>query len=246
MLKMLNRIEVGVQSYCFREFANPEIVNHLKTCGLNTIELCSKHVDVADSEQVDEVLQLYSSQGISLNSFGINRFVNNENKVRPIFEFAKKAGVSVLGANPDPDSFELLSSLCQEYDIRMAIHNHGRKDKRYGTVKQLEDVLRNTGDWLGLCVDTGWFIDLGVNPADVVRQFGGRVYGVHLKDFTFDEAGERHEAILGSGSLNLGEFTDVLDTAQFEGYISIEYEGKPENPVSSIRKCIEAVRESYE
>jgi sugar phosphate isomerase/epimerase len=244
MPKVLNNIELGVQSYCFREFSNQEIVDGLKSLGIGAIELCSRHLDAADSSQVDEVLGLYRDNGITVNSFGINRFPNDENKVRPIFEFAKKAGVSILGANPDQDSYDLMGSLCHEYGVQLAIHNHGRKDKRYGTVEQLDNALQSAGDWLGLCVDTGWFIDVGVNPVEFVRQFGSRVYGVHLKDFTYDETGERHEAVLGSGSLDVLEFCKALNDIRFNGYISIEYEGHPDNPAPSIRQCIAALEQA--
>ena len=41
------------------------------------------------------------------------------------FEFAKKAGIKSISANPSEDSFDSLDKLCEEYQIRIAIHNHG-------------------------------------------------------------------------------------------------------------------------
>ena len=53
-----------------------------------------------------------------------------------------------MSADPDPDSFESLDSLVKEFDIRIAIHNHGpthRYNKALDVLKAIEkhDVRRN-------------------------------------------------------------------------------------------------------
>ena len=245
MLVLPNGIHVGVQSYCFREFTNDEIVGMLKECGLDTLELFLKHSGVGEGKE-DEVIRLYRDHGISLSSFGINNYPNNEASVRPYFEFAKKAGIRYLGASPAPDSFELLERLCEEYNIGIAIHNHGRKDQKYGTVEQLEQALAKTSDRIGLCLDTAWLLDVSADPVETLRKFAGRVYGVHLKDFVYDAEGNRHEKIIGSGGLRLPEFLDLLMKTGFSGYVTIEYEADAKNPLPGIQQCIEAVKRAME
>jgi sugar phosphate isomerase/epimerase len=245
MLTLPNGIHVGVQSYCFREFANEQIIGMLKECGLDTIELFRKHAGL-DERREDEVIRLYRDHGIAISSFGINPYPNNEAVIRPYFEFAKKAGIRYLGASPSPDSFELLERLCEEYKIGIAIHNHGRKDKTYGTVEQLEQALAQTSDRIGLCLDTAWLLDVSADPVETLRKFAGRVYGVHLKDYTFDSDGNRHEQIIGRGGLRLREFLHLLLETGFAGYVSIEYEADAQNPLDGIRQCIEAVKKATE
>jgi sugar phosphate isomerase/epimerase len=244
VLQIVNSVQIGVQSYCYKEFDNATIAEQLSLMGISAIELCSRHLDVNDSNQMEETLQLYRRRNISVLSFGINRFENNESKIRPYFEFAKKVNIAVLGASVVPEAFELVERLCREYGVRLAIHNHGRKDKRYGTVDQLEEVLNKTSDWIGLCLDTGWLIDVGADPILTVKKFSGRVYGLHLKDFTYNEEGERHEAVLGQGLLKLPDFLAALESVGYNGYASIEFEGEPSNPSPKIGQCIASLKQA--
>lgn len=241
MTKVLGTIELGVQSYCYRLFSNEQIVEQLKECGLNALEICRKHLDLDNGDDADDVLAQYRDNGISFNSYGINPYDGDEAKARRYFEFAKKAGISVLGAKPHPDAFDMLGRLCDEYGVKLAIHNHGRKDAQYGTVGQLEAAISRAPESIGLCLDTGWLIDAGEDPAETARKFAGRVYGVHFKDFQYTEDGERLEVVLGEGRLDLPALVKALKETGFNGYATIEYEGQPEQPTPNIVKCIDAL-----
>jgi sugar phosphate isomerase/epimerase len=243
MPQLRNGIRIGVQSFGFREFPNEQIVGMLKECGLETIELFRKHAGLEEGKD-GAVIQLYKDNGISISSFGINNYPANEEEIRPYFEFASKAGIRALGASPAPDSFELLEKLCEEYDVNIAIHNHGRKDQKYGTVEQLEKALAGTSNRIGLCLDTAWLLDIGADPVETLLRFPGRVYGVHLKDFTFDADGTRHEHVIGQGGLKLGDFLDSLHETGFNGYISIEYEADAKNPLPGVKLCIEEINKA--
>ncbi|MDF2724151.1 MAG: sugar phosphate isomerase [Paenibacillus sp.] len=241
MTAILGGIELGVQSYCFRKFSNEQIVDALAVCGLQRLEICKVHFNIEVDNDPDRLLDLYRSHGISFNSYGINAFENDEAKARALFEFAAKAGVSIIGAKPSPDAYDMLGRLCDEYSIKLAIHNHGKKDQLYGTCAQLEAALAKAPESIGLCLDTGWLIDAGEDPVAAVQRFAGRVYGVHFKDFAYSESGERLEAVLGEGSLDVAGVVRALKQTGFSGYASIEYEGEPNDPVPNIKRCVDVL-----
>ncbi|MDF2661046.1 MAG: Sugar phosphate isomerase/epimerase [Paenibacillus sp.] len=241
MTSILGGIGLGVQSYCFREFSNERIVDALQECGLTRLEICRKHLNLEVAGEPERVLDLYRSSGISFNSYGINVFDNDEAKARAFFEFAVKAGIKVLGAKPKPDAFEMLGRLCYEYSVKLAIHNHGRNDPIYGTSSRLEEALAGAPEPIGLCLDTGWLIDANEDPVAAVHRFAGRIYGVHFKDFDYSESGERLEAALGEGNLDVTGVLRALKQTHFNGYASIEYEGEPNDPVPSIKRCVDAL-----
>ena len=56
---------------------------------------------------------------------GVNPFSKNHEANRKLFEFAKQVGMRNITADPSEDAFESLDKLVAEYDIRIAIHNHG-------------------------------------------------------------------------------------------------------------------------
>lgn len=235
------RERLGVQSWCFRHFKrNEEVIDKLKECGLKTIELAPVHLDANNKEEVERVLKLYEDNGISISSYGVVGIPNDERAVRPAFELAKRAGIKTLGVGPAPDSFELLEKMCQEYNIKAAIHNHGRKD-RYGSPTILEEVFKKSSPNIGLCLDTAWMLDSGENPLEVARRFKDRLYGLHLKDFVFQKDGSPEDVIIGTGNLDLKGILDFLTEIAFDGFLTLEYEGDIENPVPSVIKSIEEI-----
>ena len=62
---------------------------------------------------------------VSISCHGVQGFTKDHNENRKMFQFAKMAGIKNISANPSPDSFDSLDKLVAEFDIRIAIHNHG-------------------------------------------------------------------------------------------------------------------------
>lgn len=243
MTTLWNGIPLGVQSWCFRKFGNGEIPGLLKDCGLAALEICQAHLDIQDARvHPMRIVEQYRELGITLTSYGIHSLPNEADAIRPLFEFAVQAGIPTLGVKPHPDSIGLVEALCREYGIEVAVHNHGKKDELYGKPEQLEAVLNQTSDSIGVCLDTGWLLDAGGDPVEFARRWAGRIYGVHFKDFHYREDGTREEALLGEGLLDVNGLVKALRESDFNGYATIEYEGEPENPLPSIKRCVERLR----
>ena len=60
-----------------------------------------------------------------------SRCANDEAAVRKDFEYAKLAGMPVIVAAPSTDSLDVVEKLAKEFQIRVAIHNHGPEDKYF-------------------------------------------------------------------------------------------------------------------
>ncbi len=62
-------------------------------------------------------------------AYGVLGFDGNETQARQAFDFAKAMGIVSISANPkkNKQTFDLLDKLVEEYDIAIAIHNHGPK-----------------------------------------------------------------------------------------------------------------------
>jgi hypothetical protein len=117
---------IGVQSYSLRNFDTREVVRHIHGLGLHYAEFYSKHLPLdADEALMQETLRLLAEADIRLVAHGVNSFSQDHQANRKIFEFAKRAGIRNLTADPQPDSFDSLDRLCEEFDIRICIHNHG-------------------------------------------------------------------------------------------------------------------------
>jgi len=234
---------LAIQSWCFRGFkANPDVIAKLKLCGVANVEMCGFHID-PQSGDAAAAIGTYRAAGIGFTAYGVHYFNEDEAVGRRVFGFAKAAGCTTISAHVPVAALPLVERLCREYAIRIAIHNHGRKD-RLGPVWALEDLFKVASSHIGLCLDTAWMLDCGEDPVAVAEKFADRLYGLHVKDFTFDSAGRPHDVVIGTGNLDLPGLMKVLLRRSWGGNLTIEYEGDVENPVPALTQCVAALRTS--
>jgi len=245
---MSAEFNLGIQSYCFRKFLPlPELIDALRQAGLSYVEIWPRHLPwtLAQTE-IDGALALLKGEGISVSAYGAVEFSNDEAAARPIFAFAQQAGIGALTVTKvDPDALPLIDRLSEEYGVLVAIHNHGRHH-HYGRFEQIEEVFAQTSRRFGLCLDTAWFLDASCDPIEAIDVFQERLYGVHLKDFVFDDQGGHRDVIIGTGGLDLPRFMKRLEEVGFHGYLSIEYEGDPDAPLPQVIECVRVVRETID
>jgi len=235
----LNGVKLGVQSWCFRDFkAIEDALSAVKAVNLDTMEISNVHVNVNDPKSTEQVLEACAKAGVSLSCMGIDGFgVSNPEAAENRFKFAKTAGMQMLGADPDMDekSVEMIENLSNKYGLKLGIHNHGR-NHRYGNFDQMDAVLSKFSPNMGVHMDAAWVMDSGLDPVVFAKRYLDRLYGVHLKDFTFNEKNEPDEVVLGEGNLKIAELIKVIKTAPNFKVLTIEYEGG--EPISNIIKCV--------
>lgn len=238
---------LGIQSYCFREFQPvPNLIDCLKQVGLSYVEIWPGHLDFSGDEgMVRRGLRAFETAGISVDAYGVVGLGSDAAKDRKVARWCKEAGVAAVSVGGVPDAaIEPTERLCEEYDLRVAVHNHGRNHD-FGAFDVLEDLFSRTSERIGLCLDTAWALDSGEDPVAGVDRFAERLYGVHLKDFVFDEDGH-HDVIIGTGGLDLPRFMRRLRNIGFDGYMSLEYEGNPNDPMDEVQECMRAVEDAIE
>ncbi|HWB10599.1 MAG TPA: sugar phosphate isomerase/epimerase [Pirellulales bacterium] len=236
---------LGIQSYSLRDFPVDKALDDIQELGLHTVEFFEKHLSLGSSqEQIDQMKEKLAKHEIKLLAHGVNGFGKDTAANRRVFEFAKKAGIRNISADPSPDAFDSLDKLVEEYDIRIAIHNHG-PGARYDKVDDVLKAIQGHHKLIGACADLGHYIRSGEDPVKVIRLLEGRLYGVHLKDFD-QPKGDAKGVILGKGRLDVLEVFKALKKVEFpaDGALSIEYEEHPENPMPDLRECVAVAREA--
>jgi len=242
---MIDLKDVAIQSYCLRGFrTNEEVIEKVKECGFNKIELCRAHIDFFDASQHDSVIKLYREAGIKIVSIGVEGFTNNLEKEELLFKFAQKAGSSTISADfyPDtaPEAFRTAEKLVNKYGINLAVHNHGSRHW-LGPVQMLDYIFNKTGKQIGLMLDTAWALDSREKPVEMMSRFADRIYGIHLKDFIFNEAAQPEDIIVGEGNLDLNVFMSKLKEIDYNGNLILEYEGNIDNPIPALKECIDNI-----
>ena len=236
---------VGLQIYSLRGFSVDEALNHCHDLGVSFVEFYPGMYDPKSTpEQIAAMNEKMEGLGIQPSAHGVNRLSKDHEANKKLFQFAKAVGIKNLTADPDPESFESLDSLVKEFDIRVAIHNHGPKH-RYNKVIDVLRAIEKHDERIGACADLGHFIRSGEKPEDVIRALKGRLYGIHLKDFA-EMQDKTKGVILGKGHMNVEATFAALKDVDFpeDGALSLEYEENPKDPIAEIRECLLVAREA--
>jgi sugar phosphate isomerase/epimerase len=240
----------GAQSYTFREFDTEPTLKRMKELGLHYVEFFQKHAPLESTPaQIAALRKLCEEYQVTPLAWGVQRFTKDTDQNRKFFEFGKALGIKMLSADPNPDSFDSLDKLCEEYKIAIGIHPHGpqgKKEHRWYSAEVILKAVKDHNALIGTCLDTGHLIraaQLGdrLDPAEQIRLMGNRNFGLHLKDH---DNQEKRDVIFGKGALDVPAVLKALRDVRFHGMISIEYEANEKEPTADVAACIDVVKDS--
>src|SRR5579884_1904510 len=85
----------------------------------------------SNPQQEAEAVEDYKANGIHLHAAGAIYFRKDEDEdIRKQFEYAKRANIpAIVAGDPSIETLPRIEKFAKEYDIRIAIHNHGPEDK---------------------------------------------------------------------------------------------------------------------
>ncbi len=236
---------LGIQMFSLRGYPVDEALQHAKDLGFSHVEFYPKMFSVnSDAAAIHDMNNKIKGLGLTVSAHGVNRLTKDADANRKLFEFAQAAGIQTITADPDPESFDNLDELVKEFNIRIAIHNHGPRH-RYNKVVDVLGAIEKHDERIGACADLGHYIRSGERPVEVIRLLKGRLYGIHLKDFA--EMKDKAEGvILGQGFIDAPAVMTALVQVGFpkDGALSIEYEKNRENPLNDIRECVRVMKEA--
>lgn len=233
---------MGIQSYSLRGFKAEKALEITKMLGLHFWEAYPKHVPVTTvPKQVAQSKAMMEKAGVKLIAFGVVPFSENETKARQFFDFAKAIGIETLSANPQKNAatFDLLDKLVEEYEINIAIHNHGPNAK-YDKIDDVVNMVKGHHPRIGACVDTGHYLRSKEDPVEAIDRLRDRLYGVHLKDVK----DAKIMKILGEGDLDVLGCLKLLKEIKYGHSLALEYEENPSNPISDLEVCVQAVKKA--
>ncbi len=234
--------KMGIQSYSMREFSVEKALEASKKLDLLFWETFPGHIKVgAVPAYVAEQREMLKKAGINLVAYGVVEFDGDEAKARTIFDFAKAMGITSISANPKKDAatFKVLDKLVEEYNINVAIHNHG-PGALYDKIDDVVNAVKDHHPRVGACVDTGHYLRSKESPVEAIERLKGRVFGVHLKDVK----DATQFKIVGEGDLDVLGCLKALRKQNYEHCLALEYEESPKNPVPDLEICLANVRKA--
>jgi sugar phosphate isomerase/epimerase len=237
-------VHLGLASYTFRNFTRAQMIGFMKQ--LNVTALNPK--DVKDHLPMDpgeeaKALADYAAAGISLHAAGVIYFPKDEDEdIRSKFEYAKRAGVSVIVAgDPAPATLPRLEKFVKEYNIRIAIHNHGPEDKVFPSPLDVLKAVRKMDPRMGCCIDIGHTVRAGTDVVEAIHKVGPRLFNMHAKDLTSFHDKESQVAV-GKGIMPIREIFEALIKTKYKGFVDLEYEIQGDNPMPGVIESFATMR----
>jgi len=229
--------KLGLASYTLRKFELKDVLTMTKRVGLENIALKSMHLPLESTpEQIHTIAEQVRSASLNLYGAGVI-YMKSEEEVKRAFSYAKEAEMKVIIGVPNHDLLDLCNDLVQEYDIRIAIHNHGPGDKVYPTPESAYNLIKDLDPRMGLCIDIGHTQRSGVDPSIAAEQFADRLHDVHIKDVT--EATEKGETVeVGRGIIDIPKFLGTLLKIGYAGVVALEYEKDAEDPLAGMAESV--------
>jgi sugar phosphate isomerase/epimerase len=229
-------IKLGLASYTFREFTRAQMIGFLKQLKVSALNA----KDVKDHLPMDPALEAqavadYTAAGIALHAAGAIYFPKDEDDdIRAKFEYCKRAGVGVIVAgDPSPASLPRVEKFVREYDIRIAIHNHGPEDKLWQSPLDILKLVKNLDPRIGCCIDVGHTARAGTDVVEAIHEVGPRLFNMHMKDLA-DMRVKESQVAVGEGRMPVREIFEALIATNYQGFVDLEYEIHGDDPMPGV------------
>lgn len=223
-------LKLGIASYSLRSFNLDLALSMTKQLKVKYITLKDFHLHMRSTKTEREAARKkVENAGITLMGGGVI-YMDNEEQARASFDYAKEAGMPVIVGCPDPAILDAVEKLAKEYDIRVAIHNHGPGDKRYPSPLDVLELIKNRDAHMGICIDVGHTVRIGVDPVAAIEQCAPRLYDFHMKDVT-EATSKGSPTEVGRGVIDIPAVLKALVRIKFPYHVALEYEANGDNPM---------------
>jgi sugar phosphate isomerase/epimerase len=237
-------IRLGVASYTFRNFSRAQLIGFLKL--LKVLELNVKDVKdhlPMDPQEEAAALADYAAAGVKLHAAGTIYFAKDEDAdIRSKFEYCKRAGIGVIVAgDPTPEILPRIEKFVKEYDIRIAIHNHGPEDKLWHSPLDVLKAVKGMDPRIGCCIDVGHTVRAGTDVVQAIHEVGPRLFNVHMKDLADFQSKESQVAV-GEGMMPVRKMFEALIALKYKGFVDLEYEIHADDPMPGAMSSVAYMR----
>lgn len=229
-------IRLGLASYTFRDFDRAHLIGFMKQ--LKISDLNAKNVKdhlPADPAEENTALSDYAAANIKLHAAGVVYFPkDHDGDIRAKFEYGKRASLPVIVGSPGSVAIlHRMERFVKEYDIRIAIHNHGPEDPLWPSPLDVLKAVRSMDRRLGCCIDVGHTARTGTDVVEAIRAAGPRLLNIHMKDLT-DFHSKESQVAVGDGKMPVRAIFQALRSMHYDGFVDLEYEVYPDNPMPGV------------
>jgi len=236
-------LKLGIASYSFRKFSREKAIEMTKALGTPYLNVKDFHLKLDSTpEEIDAAKKEFADAGLTLVGCGNVSFnKDDEADIRAKFEYAKRAGFPLIVCAPTAETLPKLEKFVKEYNIKIAVHNHGPEDKHFPTPQSVLKAVKKMDPRCGLCMDIGHTSRTGADIVESIVEAGPRLLDMHSKDLA-DPMGKSSQVAVGDGKLPIPRIFAQLIKMKYNGCVNLEYEIEDDNPLPGMMKSFAYMR----
>jgi len=247
----IHGVQIGAQSYSFRDRSLDDCIKGFVEVGLSECELYSGHIEpklkrdelrqwrlTASMDVFKEVRKKFDDAGVKLYAYNYsfrNDFTDDE--IARGFEMAHALGVTHLTASSTVSCAHRVDPFAAKAKVYVGMHGHDNmKPDEFNLPATFEAAMQGSSKYIGINLDIGHFTAAGGDAVDYLKKMHERIVTLHIKDRKKD-----HGANLpfGEGDTPIKEVLKTLEEHRWPIPANIEYEYKGGDTVAEVKKCYE-------
>ena len=261
-------VQLGAQSYSFRDRPLDGVIEGMTAVGLGSIELWSGHVEPrVESQKLDDAgrkkaredvrkfrletpLARFHEIGDKFKAAGVEVYAYNysfrddytDEEIARGFDIAKALGAKVITASSNQKTTPRIDTYAKKHKMRVGLHNHSRIDpNEWATAEDFEKALASSSEFICVNLDIGHFTAANQDAVAFLNKHHGRVVTLHVKDRKRNQGAN---VPFGQGDTPIKEVLVLLSRNKWPIPANIEYEYKGEDTVAEVRRCMDYCKQA--
>jgi sugar phosphate isomerase/epimerase len=236
--------KLGVASYSLREFQRDLAIRMVRDLKTPYVSVKDVHLAVTGAPaDWQRARREFEKGGLKIVSGGAIYFQTDDlEDTRRKFEYAKACGMPLIVAGPPRTGLAVMEKFAKEYDIKVAVHNHGPEDKNFPTPQSVLELVRDMDPRMGLCMDLGHSARAGADVVASIAQAGPRLLDIHIKDLLELGSPSARQCDVGDGAMPVPAIFRQLKKIGYTGCVNLEYEINGDNPIPGMERSFSYMR----
>jgi len=236
-------VRLAVASYSLRQFSRSQAISIIKGLGIKYVNVKSFHLPYYLSKgDLKKGAAEFEKAGITIVSGGnISLRKDDETDIKYHLQYASDAGLGTVVCAPTHKNLSIIEKYAKQFDLKIAIHNHGPEDEFYPAAKDVLDRVKGMDPRMGLCYDVGHAARAGADVIEEIEMAGDRLHDMHVKDLkSFSDKGSQVE--VGKGIMPVSKIFQTLKKVRYPGVVGLEYEINASHPQKGMAESFAYMR----
>lgn len=254
-------VQLGAQSYSFRDRDLAAAIKAYQTVGLGECELWQGHVEpkhlsrealrkwrlTVPLSRFRAIRRNFDNAGILLYAYNYSfRSDFTDPEIERGFQMTQAMGLKYITASSNVSVAPRVDKYAQKYKITVGFHNHDdtANPDEFSTPATFERALKGASKYLAINLDIGHFTAANQDPVSFIKRRHARIVTLHIKD---RKRNHGPAVPFGQGDTPIVAVLRLLRDNHWKIPANIEYEYGPKpglDTIAEMKKCYAYMREA--